>query len=627
MSLLDGISKPKEIASRCVELGYKAAALTDHGNVSGIPVFAATLQKAGVRPLLGLEAYISPQLSTIKTQDNRSLSHLCILARNLSGWQDLLRLLGKANCKESMWYGKPRLSTEELAEFTQGRNLIAFSGHPGSDLGNIIFHDARAAYRAGTYEEVRDYHIHPDASARMLAKIAEYVSIFGRENFFLEVQIVNPDLLPASVAIAKCLRWASKKTGIPCVATADSHYVRREDAYDQRVVLARQLGTTLGKVRQKLDDGEDVALGSFFKSNDFHIPSVDELLVHHTEQEIRMSTSIADMIDDFTILGPPKIPNFPGTGGMTQEGYLRELCRSGFEERIERGRIYKPVDEYRNRLDEELALFEHVGLSGYFNIVHDVVWFSKNRGRYCGKGRGSVGGCLIPYLIGITEVDPLRFDLLVERFFNEGRYGSLPDVDLDFPKSEREAVYNHVQKTYGPDKVAKIGTFSTLAGKSAVDEVLNAHDIPFEIRKTITKIFPDKARISEELQDMADKGEEPSIIRYTLDIYRNELMEWVRQNDDGTLEGEYARHFEQAIRLEGVKKSRSKHAAGVIISDEPLSGRCPLRYDEGENAWVADMEYQQLEKMGLMKLDVLGIAQLDKMEGVRDQARTGRLLY
>jgi len=624
-SLLDSIANPKDAAKRCLELGLPGCAITDHGSVSGAAGFRKEMGKHGLKAPLGCEIYLSRQHSTIKNAENRPLSHLVVLSKNLAGWKDLLRLVSRSNDKDHFYYS-PRQSLDELRDFTAGGNLIAFSGHPGSDLGNVIFKDYRAAYKSTSYEEIRDNHIHADAPERMLRMIEQYVSVFGRENFFLEVQVLDPDAFPAARAIAKAVRWASKKTGIPCVATADTHYIRREDAADQRILLCSKLRTTLNQVRRKLDQDEEVDLGGFFKGDSFHLPSVEEMRLHHTDDEIRQSMVIAEMIEDYDILSNPKIPKFPGIDGWTQEGYLRELCRKGWDRLIADADLSHPIETYEARLEQELKIFEEAGLSSYFLIVSDFMNWCKSQGWWCGRARGSAGGSLVAWLTNITEIDPIYYDLMIERFYNEGRntpgHISMPDIDCDVPQHARKPCVRYLQGKYGHDRVGKIATFGTMQGKSAIDEVFAAHEVGFDVRKQITQFFPDKARISEELEEM---GENASIIRWTLDNFRDDLSEWATMNDDGSIEGEFAPYFEQAIRLEGVKRTRGTHAAGVVISDGPLCDIAPLRYDEADDCWIADMEYPQLESMGLMKLDVLGVAMLDKCEGVRNLALTGRL--
>lgn len=628
-SLLDGIARPKNIVKRCVELGYNAVALTDHGSISEIVDLAKQCKDAGLKNINGVELYLCGKDSTDKTSENtRPYDHLCVLAKDLLGWKELLKLVSKSNEKERFYY-HPRLAKEELREFTSGGHLIAFSGHPGSELGNCIFKSPKHAYSCTSYDEIKTHHIHEDATGRLVRKIEEYVSIFGKENFFLEVQILDPEGLPASIAIAKALRWASKRFKIPCVATSDGHYVLEEDAADQRIVLCSKLKTTLNQIKSKIDNDEDVALGAFFKGNQFKIPSLEEMQLHHTPEEINQACVIADMCEQYDILSAPRIPSFSVPAGFSQDTYLQELCKSGWDTLIANQDLPKPIEEYEERLKMELDVIQGAGLSSYFLIVQDVMKFSRDRGRWVGRGRGSSAGSLCAYLTGITAVDPLQYDLLFERFYNAGRNApgriSLPDIDCDFPISEREHVFRHLQKTYGPDKVGKIATFTTLQGSSALGEVLRAHEIPFDIRIQITKIIPDKARISEELQAMAERGEEPSAIKFALDVYADELSEWATLNDDDSITGEYGPYFAQAMRLEGIKKNTSTHAAGVIISDLPLSEVSPVYWDDGAECLVAGMEYPHLEAMGLMKLDVLGVAMFDKLENISKLALTGRM--
>lgn len=625
-SLLDSIVRPKILAKRCAELSYKACSITDHGSISGAIDHSVEMRNQGVLPILGNEIYLCDGPSTEKSNDNRSLSHLVVLSRSFKGYKQLLKLASRSNEKERLYY-KPRLNIEELREFATG-DLLAFSGHPGSDLGDVIFKSPKAAYGCTSYEEIRTHHIHEDATERLCRKIEQYVSIFGKENFFLEVQLLDPEGMPASIAIAKALRWASKRFKIPCVATADSHYVYREDAADQRVLLCSKLRTTLNRVRQKVEDDEEVDMGGFFRSDCFHLPSLEEMQVHHTDQEIQQSVEIASMIEDYDITTSPKIPSFAVPPGHSQDSYLQELTRSGWDRLIANQDLPKPIEEYEDRLKMEMGVIQGAGLSSYFLIVQDVMRFSRERGRFLGVGRGSSAGCLISYLTGITQVDPLKYDLLFERFYNAGRNApgriSLPDIDCDFPISEREHVFRYLQQTYGSDKVGKISTYQTMQGASALSETMAAHEIPFDVRKTITAFIPDRAKISEELQAMAERGEEPSSIRFALDVYGDELSEWVTLNSDDTLSGEFAPYFAQAMRLEGLKKNKSTHAAGVVISDSPLSDIVPVRWDDEGNL-IVDIELGPLEASGGMKLDVLGVAMLDKLEGIRNLAKTGRL--
>lgn len=629
-SLLDGISPPKKIAKRCAELGYGAVAMSDHGNIGAAVEFSQAVRKEGLKPILGCELYLCDGDPVAVPKVGRPYSHLVTLAKNAEGWKQIIRAVSRSAQSDHFYYN-PRLCLDELRDFTEGGNLVAFSGHPGSDLGNVIFKSPKHAYNCGSYDEIKSDHIKPDAQKELIDRIEQYVSVFGKDNFFLEVQVLDPDRMPASIAIAKALRWASKRTGIPCVATADSHYVLKKDAADQRVLLASKLRTTMPQIERRIAEEEEVELGGFFKGACFHILSEDEMSEHHLPCEIEQSVRIADMCEDYEITGQPRLPAFDCPDGHDEASYLRSLCESGFSHLIEsrEDQLDRPISEYRDRLSMELDVIEGAGLPAYFLIVQDIMAYGHSRGWLLGPGRGSSAGSLVAYITGITQIDPLPYDLLFERFYNAGRNSpgrvSLPDIDLDFPIIKRDEVFKYLQGRYGPDKVAKIATFATLQGRSAIDAVLSVNEIPFDLRKQITSIIPDKARITEELQEMKDRGEEPSILRYALEVYADELAEWATLGDDGEIHGEFAGYFAQAMRLEGTKKHMGTHAAGVVISSTPLADLCPLIYDADSDSYTAAMEYPALEAMGLVKLDLLGIAMLNKGEGVRDLALSGRI--
>ena len=630
-SLLDGLGKPDKIAQRCASYGYSAVALTDHGNVGGMVDHWKAMQAVGIKPIAGCELYLCKESATIKGSENtRPYSHLPVLAKNKAGWQQLIQAVSASNRKDHFYY-HPRLHLEELRDYTVGGNLIAFSGHPGSDLANCMFYSPKEAYRCTDYDHCKTVHVRSDWRQQLLSIAEAYISVFGRENFRLEAQILDPVMMPASLIVARALRWLGAKLKIAVIATYDSHYVDRVDAHDQRILLCSKLRTTLSAIQRRIDADEEVELSGFFKGDHFHIPSPDDLLRQNTPDEIEAAWQVAQMCEAYDILSTPKIPHAFTPEGLDEKMHLRQLCEQGFRDILEQGRGSRRFEltDYRDRLAMELQVLEDAGLSGYFLIVRECTDYGRSRGWLLGPGRGSSAGCLVSYLTRITTVDPLEYDRYFERFYNAGRNQpgkiSLPDVDLDFPVIKREEIFRFLQQRYGKDRVAKIATFNTLQGRSALDEVLAAHEVGFEIRKQITKIIPDKARISEELQEMADAGEEPSIIAYSLDIYGDELRDWVTLREDGTLSGPYARYFEQAIRLEGVKKNISTHAAGVVISSEPLATLCPLTYDEATDCYQAAMEYPALEAMGLLKVDILGVAMLNKGEGVRDLFRTGRI--
>lgn len=642
-SLVDAISKPAKIAKRCADQGYSAVAMTDHNNVGCAVDFITAMKAVGIKPLLGCEFNICQQDPSIQSPENtRPYSHATVLAKNLAGWQELIRAVSMANSPECAYY-TPRLSVERFAEFTTGQGLLGFSGHPGTDLANCIFTDPRAAYSCDTYQHLKDRYVRDQGQCQKeLIRIAEqYVSIFGKGNFFLEVMHLDDDTLPACRAIAAAMRWLGKKLGIPCVAIADSHYPfpTTMDAMDHRVILCSMLKTTLKGAAKRLNTEIDPLTSSFFRSNKYHIPAIDEIYRLHAghEQEVDQACRIADMCEEYDILRGPMLPTFPCPDGMSPDTYLRKLCQDGWADKVAGRVLDRPISEYEDRLEMELRVIKEAGLPSYFLMVQDYMNFGRSKGWLLGPGRGSAAGCLVSYLTNITGIDPLPYGLLFERFYNAGRSTpgriSLPDIDCDFPISKRELVFLYLQMKYGADKVAKIATFNSLKGRGALSEVFRAREISYDLAKQITKIIPEPARISEELQEMREhftdeekaSGKEPSIIEFTLDLYRDELSEWVHQNDDGSLDGDLAICFEQAIRLEGIKKNISTHAAGVVVSSLPLAGLCPIGWDSVKKTYRADMEYPALEAQGLVKLDLLGVGALDKGEYVRDLVRTGRI--
>jgi DNA polymerase-3 subunit alpha len=320
------------------------------------------------------------------------------------------------------------------------------------------------------------------------------------------------------------------------------------------------------------------------------------------------------------------LPDFPHTNGLSQDEYLYKLCVEGWNREIAPNIPKSDWPLYKARVKEELDIFKEAGISSYFNIVSEMMQWARER-MLCGRARGSAGGCLISFLTRITRLDPIPPGLLISRFYNKGRNTpgkvSLPDIDNDFEIYKRHLVIEHMRELYGRDKVAQIATFNSLQGAAALSEVFRAWEVPFEEAKRITENIPDPARIAEELQEMRENGEEPSIIRYALENQAKDFQEWVVLNDDGTLEGEYAPYFAQAMRLEGTKKNISRHAAGLALSPVPLGDVVPMYYDENSGEYIACMEYTKMEALGIPKIDILGIAALDKMAGVAKLLRHG----
>jgi|LULG01.1.fsa_nt_gb DNA polymerase-3 subunit alpha len=625
-SLLDGLSKPSQVADRCSELGYTSCAITDHGTISGAVSFVRAMREKNIKPILGCEFYISND-AKLKDKQNRSLSHLVVLAKNTEGWNKLIEATSRSN-EEDVFYFKPRLDLNLLDEIvgdTKG-SLVAFSGHPGSDLANVLFKDVKAGYSAKTYEESAK-HLKRNWKEDAIVMASRYLKIFGAGNFFVEIQLIDKDNFPAAELIAECLREVSRETNIPPVATADSHYPTKEDAADQRIILCSAMKTTLKKVNDRLKNNENIVLSSFFKSNNYHIPSLEEMESLHSEEELYNSKLISDGCEDYDILGHPMLPKFSCPKDMTEEEYLRDLCRDGWRNRLKReGKVNteEKTKQYVDRIKEELDVISRANLSGYFLIVRDIVDYVKNQNWLAGPGRGSAAGCLISYLIGITEVDPIEYDLLFERFYNMGRntedHISLPDIDIDVPATKRDSVIQYIRSKYGDDRVCQMVTFGRLQGRSALKEVLRVHDAcSFDEMNRITKSLPQEDKISDQLESISNS----SSILWTLTYQPEALSDYCELKDDGILTGDYAKLFEQAMRLEGTYKSQGKHAAGVVISSKNLNKSCPMVKETNGTDKIAGLEMVDLEAMGHVKFDVLGINLLDKIMGVRDQLLTG----
>jgi len=614
-SLLDGLSQPSQVAQRCHELGYDSCAITDHGTISGCISFTKAMKEKNIKPILGCEFYLTPDVS-IKDKDNRALSHLVVLAKNKEGWKKLIQATSKSNDPDNFYF-KPRLDLDTLSNFSDG-SLVSFSGHLGSDLANIIFSDWKQGYNSNSYEMAKSF-VDENWKKKTCDLARLYQDIFGKDNFFLEIQLIDHENSPASRLVGEKLREIGKELKIPCVATADSHYPTKKDAPDQRVLLCSAMKTTYKKVKRKLDAGEDVGLSSFFKSFNYHIPSPEEMSALHTEEELKNSTLISDMCEEYEILGAPILPPFPCPTSPAE--HLRQLCRNGWRTKlIETNKLTNNAleNEYLNRIKHELSVLQDAGLSSYFLIVSDIVDYVRLEGWLPGPGRGSAAGCLVSYLIGITQVDPIEHGLLFQRFYNTGRntdeHISLPDIDIDVPASKRELVIEYMKEKYGHAKVGQMLTFGRLQGRSALKEVLRVHDAcSFEEMNMITKSLPHEQEISDQLQEM----DNPSVIKWALINQPESLKDYCQMDDEGNTSGPYSKYFDQAMRIEGTYKSQGKHAAGVVISPEELGEVCPMVKETNGSNKIAGLEMSDLEAMGHVKFDILGVNLLDKIMDIQ----------
>lgn len=604
-SLLDGLSKPKQIVNRCLKIGAKSCALTDHGNISGAVQFHTEMKNAGIKPILGCEIYVCNQKADIKNKENSDLSHFLLLAKNYAGWKTLVKIISESNLPDH-FYKKPRLDFESLAGLLDG-NIIGFCGHLGSTLADLLYMEEMSLKIGSEY-------------------VSKMKDIFGQDNFFLEAQLIDQENTKQQISLTDTIRRIASATNTKVIATPDAHYAESDDAVDQRILLCNNLKLTFTDINRKLLSDENVPMGCFFKSDRYHIPSFEEMEQIHTQEEIENTNYVSDLCEEYDIKHKPLLPEFACPDGFDPDTFLRQLCRNGWKNKIQN----RVNDEsyYVDRIKKELEVLQNANLSSYFLIVQDIVNYVKNNDWLAGPGRGSAAGCLVSYLIGITDIDPIKYKLIFERFYSAGRNTkdriSLPDIDIDVPINKRESIIEYVKNKYGEDKVSQMITYNTMKGRGALKEVLRVYgNITFDEMNKITKNIPDEAKIADELQEMKEETGESSIIRWALENRVDKLKEWCYINDEDELSGPLAKRFEQAIRLEGTKSNQSKHAAGVIIGTEELGSLCPMVYDNKNKQSIAGMEMNDLESLGLIKFDILGIAYLDKIMSVSSYLKEG----
>ena len=597
-SLLDGLSKPEDVAKRCHKLNMTSCAVTDHGSISGCINFFQTMKHNKIKPILGVELYISDQDSNIQSKENRKLSHMLLLSKNLAGWKNLIEIVSESNRPDNYYY-KPRLDIAKLKDKLSQGNIIGMSGHPGSYLANKIYKEDQFV-----------------SDSQIEKEVGELSEIFGKDNFFVEIQLMDQENEYQQI-IGNKLRDICNLNKIPKISSIDSHYCERYDAVDQRILLCSNLKMTLPQVASKLSAGESFGLDSFFKSDSYHLLSHEEINDVNTEDEIDNTNLVDNMCEDYDILETPNLPDFKCPEGYDPAQYLRQLCRDGWKNKIANNVDKELHSQYVDRIKYELDVLQGADLSSYFLIVQDIVNHVRDKKWLPGPGRGSAAGCLVSYLIGITAIDPIKYDLIFERFYNAGRNTggrvSMPDIDVDVPMDQREHIIDYIKDTYGQDKVSQMITYNTLKGRGALKEVLRVYsNISFEEMNQITKHIPDEAKIADELQEMKDA----SIIKRALENNSKPLNDWCHLKDD-KLVGPLEKRFEQAIRLEGTKCNQSKHAAGIAISQNSLSTICPMIYDTKTKKNIAGLEMNDLESIGVVKFDILGIGLLDKMMGVQ----------
>lgn len=594
-SLLSGAMTVDNMVARHKELGYSSVCIMDYGSISLHYEFAAECKNAGLKAILGIEAFVCEQDSHIMDESNRKLSRIGIISKNLKGWKALCKAVSQSNRNH---YKKPRLALDEWAVYAKD-NWIIITGFPGTKTHDLLQSgDDKLAFNHIKYLQ----------------------DLFTKENVYVGIQEISR---PKEENDA--LRAIATLTRSKCLALADSHYSKVEDAADQRVVLCSLLKTTLPKVNGSLDSEEakDIDVARFFKSDKYYIPSIDEIKELHKghEEEIANTLEIDSKCETYSLSHNPILPEFQK--GMDAYEELTQRCRNGWKELLNFKKEDPRHEEYRDRIKYELKVTKEANLSNYFLIVADICEFARKNNIMMGIARGSSGGCLISYLSGITRLDPIPNKLLFSRFFNESRKNSLPDIDLDFQPSKREEVMAYVKSKYGEDAVCKIATFSRLQGRGAIKEVLRVHEAcDFTTMNEITKFIPDEAKIADELQEMSeDTHENAKILYWSVVNNAKELSPWVKLEEDGSYSGELGKYFAQAIRLEGLYRQIGEHASGIIIAPGTIDDHCPLV--KSKKNLVAGMPYPDLEGMGLAKIDILGVNVLDKLKMICLAAETG----
>lgn len=547
-SLLDGAIKIPELVTRADELGYKALALTDHGAMYGVIDFYQECLNNGVKPLIGCEIYLARRNRFDKSQPKGdSPHHLLLIAENNEGYQNLCQIITKSYFEG--YYYKPRADKELLSQHYKG--LIALSACIAGEI-------PRELINSGNIKK-----------ARQLA--GEYQEIFGKENFFLELQ--DHGIKEQKIANEGLLK-ISKELNIPVVATNDTHYLNSQDREAHEVLLCIQTNSTL--------NDEDRLT---FSSDQFYFKSEREMqkLFSDHPEALRNTLWIAERANvsfDFESL---HLPHYSVPDGYTLESYLRKLCEEGVKKRF--GENY-PL-EVKERLQHELQVIEKMGFAGYFLIIWDVIKAAKERGIRVGPGRGSAAGSLVAYVLGITSINPLEYGLLFERFLNPERR-TMPDIDIDFCEDRRDEIINYIREKYGEDKVAQIITFSTMKARAAVRDAGRVTGYSYSYVDKLAKLIT-----------------KDTIEQSVLEI--SELKESYQSNEDAR------RILDTARRLEGLVRQDSIHAAGVVISREPLTKLLPIQ-KKGDAEVVTQCSMGALGKLGLLKMDFLGLRTLTVIE-------------
>ena len=546
-SLLDGASRIGDLVHTAKELGMNALAITDHGAMYGVIDFYKACKKEGIRPVIGCEVYLAPGPRQQREEVNGvRYYHLILLAENQTGYRNLVKLVSLANI-EGMYY-KPRVDKELLRKYHEG--IICLSACIAGEIPQALIQ--------GNGKKAEQL-------------VEEYIDIFGKENFFLEVQRHG---LPEEQKSNAGLVQLAKKYGLGLVATNDLHYVHREDSEFHDILLCLQTGRTL-------DDPDRMR----FNSDDYYLKPPAMMAELFPEEEypgaIENTQRIADRCQVDFEFGHTQLPYYPIPEPYADDqAYLRALCEQNI------GSCYPVVtDEIKERLDYELGIIHRMGYDSYFLIVWDYINYCRKVGIGVGPGRGSAAGSIVSYILGITNIDPLKYDLLFERFLNPERV-TMPDIDVDFDYIRRGEVIEYVKRRYGADHVAQIVTFGTMAAKGAIRDVGRVLNLPYAQVADIAKLIPNELHITidgalKSTQDLRQRYEEDADVRRILDLAR---------------------------KVEGLPRNTSTHAAGVVIARHPLTDYVPVTMDDG--TLITEYDKDHVEELGLLKMDFLGLRTL-----------------
>src|SRR5579863_3670229 len=562
-SLLDGACDVKKLVDRVAALGQKSVAMTDHGNIYGAVHFFDAAKHKGIRPILGCELYVCKAEDHRAESPNDQYNHLLVLAENQEGYQNLIRLTSEASLHG--FYRRPRVSKKYLAEHAKG--LICLSGCLSGELCETLGEqkiDAADRYR----------------KAKAVAQ--QYEDIFGKGNFFLEIQDQG---LEEERKIRADFDRLERELGIPLVATNDSHYLCGEDSHAHDVMLCVQTGS-------KIHDAERLR----FDSDQFFVKSADEMgrIFPDSPAVLSRTMEIAERCNLKLSKVDNPFPEFAVPPGHTIDSYFEEVCREGMKKRLEtavrqlelRGVLRTPLHEYEARLNFEIDIIKQMKYSGYFLIVWYFIKYARDHGIPVGPGRGSATGSLVAYAMEITNIDPMQNVLLFERFLNPERV-TMPDIDVDFCQNRRGEVIDYVTRKYGREQVAQIITFNTMAAKASIKDCGRALDMPYGDVDRIAKLVPPTVgmtldRALEEVPELAKVYENDKQIRELIDT---------------------------AKKLEGLVRGSGVHASAVVIAPRPLTELVPLNRTKNDEI-VTAYDMKSVEKMGLLKMDFLGLATL-----------------